>query len=343
MLVGVHVEEYPNSAPASPLVSVRIQTYRHVNYIAECLDRVLEQIAEFEYEVLVGEDDSDDGTREICLQYARRYPDKIRLFLHTRSNVVYIDGKPSGKFNFLYCLAQARGKYIALCDGDDYWNDRYKLQKQVEFLEREKGVVLSYHGAVRVDENGIDLNGGRPKKKRINGPPRTGDLTTRSGSMSMSSVMFRNVLEAREFPREFIRTPGGDRFLFSLLGLYGQAGYQGDEINPVARRVHREGMWSGKSRGEQLRHSMITRYWLAKFYSHRNLKEQADHFLKHYHQFQLKLLETSLERGEYREALRTLGYYLTSGLLTWRQSARNCLVLARGIRKGVSRGVHGAT
>ncbi|MFW5983501.1 MAG: glycosyltransferase, partial [bacterium] len=74
-------------------------------------------------------------TREICIEYAKKHPDKIRLFLHRRENVIIIGGQPTGRFNFLYNLKEARGKYIALCEGDDYWTDPHKLQKQVDFLE----------------------------------------------------------------------------------------------------------------------------------------------------------------------------------------------------------------
>jgi glycosyltransferase involved in cell wall biosynthesis len=93
------------------------------------------QKTNFEFEILLGEDDSNDGTRELCEDYAKRYPDKIRLFLHHRENNIKIGGQPTGRFNFLYNLHSSKGKYIALCEGDDYWTDPLKLQKQVDFLE----------------------------------------------------------------------------------------------------------------------------------------------------------------------------------------------------------------
>jgi glycosyltransferase involved in cell wall biosynthesis len=129
------VKENLNHVNQNPLVSVCVQTYKHVNYIKQCLDGILFQKTNFEFEILLGEDDSNDGTRELCVDYAKRYPDKIRLFLHHRENNIKIGGQPTGRFNFLYNLHSSKGEYIALCEGDDYWTDPLKLQKQLDFLE----------------------------------------------------------------------------------------------------------------------------------------------------------------------------------------------------------------
>ena len=140
------VEEYPNKAPENPLVSVCVQTYQHANYIRQCLDGILMQQTDFPFEILLGEDCSTDGTREICLEYAQKHPDKIRLFLHDRANNIAINGTPTGRFNFLFNLYTAQGRYVALCEGDDYWTDSLKLQKQVDFLEENKDYVLTVGG-----------------------------------------------------------------------------------------------------------------------------------------------------------------------------------------------------
>jgi len=131
----VPVREYSNQVNKKPVVSVCVQTYQHVNYIKDCLDGILMQKTTFPSEILLGEDASTDGTREVCIEYAEKYPKKIRLFLHHRKNNIKINGSPTGRFNFLYNLYSARGKYIAICEGDDYWTDPYKLQKQVDFLD----------------------------------------------------------------------------------------------------------------------------------------------------------------------------------------------------------------
>jgi len=119
-----------------PLVSVVIITYNHGEYISQAIEGALMQKTDFDYEILVGEDDSTDQTREICKKYAAQYPKKIRLFLNDRKNVIYINGLPTGRWNFINLLKNSTGKYIALCEGDDYWIDKYKIQRQYDFLEK---------------------------------------------------------------------------------------------------------------------------------------------------------------------------------------------------------------
>ena len=140
-----------------PLVSVCIQTYQHVEFIEQCLQGVLNQQTDFDFEIILGEDESSDGTREICTRYAHQYPQKIRLFKHERKNVIYIDGKPSGRYNLMHNLSQARGKYIALCEGDDYWTDPKKLQTQVNILQKKPGYALSFHNIHDLNDDTLDL------------------------------------------------------------------------------------------------------------------------------------------------------------------------------------------
>src|SRR6056297_1486245 len=151
----VPVQEFPNLVTEKPVVSVCVQTYRHVNYIRSCLNGILMQRTTYPFEILLGEDASDDGTRDICLDYARRYPDKIRLFLHHReTNIHMMDGRPSDYFNSLYNLYSSRGKYTAKCEGDDYWTDPFKLQKQVDFLEAHPEFGMVSTDVFVVDEKG---------------------------------------------------------------------------------------------------------------------------------------------------------------------------------------------
>lgn len=127
-----------------PLVSISIITYNQAEYISQAIEGALMQKTNFDYEILIGEDDSSDGTREICKKYAAKHPDKIRLFLNKRKNVIYVSGYPTGRRNMINNLKNARGKYIAFCEGDDYWTDSYKLQKQVDFLEANPDYGMVY-------------------------------------------------------------------------------------------------------------------------------------------------------------------------------------------------------
>lgn len=133
------VYEYPNRVDKNPVVSVCVMTYQQIDYIEACINGILDQKADFHFEILLGEDGSTDGTREICIEFAKANPDKIRLFLHTRDNNIKIGNQATSWFNYMHNLFQSNGKYFAICEGDDFWIDPFKLQKQVDFLEQHPG------------------------------------------------------------------------------------------------------------------------------------------------------------------------------------------------------------
>ncbi|MEM1327400.1 MAG: glycosyltransferase [Bacteroidota bacterium] len=142
------VEIYPNQTTSKkPIVTVCVFAYNHENYIAQCLDGVLMQQTDFDFVIYVGEDESTDSTRAICKEYADRYPEKIQLFLHDKRNKTIFNGRPCGKFNFMYLMLSVKTPYIALCDGDDYWTDPTKLQKQINFLQQNSDYSLCFHDA----------------------------------------------------------------------------------------------------------------------------------------------------------------------------------------------------
>ncbi|MGJ8648962.1 MAG: glycosyltransferase family 2 protein [Opitutaceae bacterium] len=167
----IPVEEYPNQVietSPEPMVSCVISTYRHASYIRQCLESVVNQITDFPFEVCVGEDASDDGTREICIEFAERYPERVRLFLHSRENNIKIDGVPTGRFQGIYTKYQCRGKYIATCEGDDYWIDQRKLQMQVDAMESDSRISLCGTRCLVKKETsgmGVDMVGAAGKKE----------------------------------------------------------------------------------------------------------------------------------------------------------------------------------
>lgn len=131
--------ELPNKVcevSPEPLVTVRTSTYQHGNFIKECIEGIINQKTNFQFEFIIGEDFSTDGTREIVFEYAKKYPNVIR--------VITADYNVGSKANGRRCIAASRGKYMAICEGDDYWTDPYKLQKQVDFLEANPEYVLTH-------------------------------------------------------------------------------------------------------------------------------------------------------------------------------------------------------
>jgi|AntRauTorckE5430_2_1112549.scaffolds.fasta_scaffold00043_32 glycosyltransferase involved in cell wall biosynthesis len=118
-----------------PKVSILVNTYQHGRLIEQCLQSLLAQETNFPYEIVIGEDGSTDGTLETCQTYAKKYPDIIRLFVRDQRKKVYLYGKATGKYNLLQTMLDGRGEYFAFCEGDDYWTDPLKIQKQADFMD----------------------------------------------------------------------------------------------------------------------------------------------------------------------------------------------------------------
>ena len=133
-------------APFIPKLSVVVLAYNHEKFLCQALDSVLSQEVDFDYEVIVGEDCSPDGTRRIVQAYAQRYPDRLRPLYQPRN----VGMGP----NFQACLAACRGQYIALLEGDDYWTDPRKLHKQVAWLDAHPDFSLCFHPVADLHEDG---------------------------------------------------------------------------------------------------------------------------------------------------------------------------------------------
>lgn len=112
-------------------------TYQHRRYIRKALDSILGQEVNFNYEIVIGDDFSTDGTREILIEYKNKYPDKIKLILNEQ--------RKGPVQNLLGIQKDIRGKYIALLEGDDFWTDNQKLQIQVDFLEQNESYSGVFH------------------------------------------------------------------------------------------------------------------------------------------------------------------------------------------------------
>ena len=123
---------------STPLVSIHCPTYKHEQYIRDCLEGFLSQKTTFPFEVLIHDDASPDATPEIIKEYAAKYPDIVKPILR-ETNIHSVPGHRSIK---LTNLERAQGKYVAFCEGDDFWCNPYKLQKQFDLLESNPDYVL---------------------------------------------------------------------------------------------------------------------------------------------------------------------------------------------------------
>jgi glycosyltransferase involved in cell wall biosynthesis len=142
--------------PALPLVSVLMITYNHAEYLAQAIEGVVSQQCDFPFELIIGEDASKDGTREIALEYQRRYPHLVRV-IYSASNV-------GMNANGQRTLDAARGEFVAFCEGDDYWCATDKLARQVAQIasDPEIGVVHTDWVRARKRADGWQVGWRRP-------------------------------------------------------------------------------------------------------------------------------------------------------------------------------------
>lgn len=223
-----------------PIVSVTVATYQHVNYIRKCLDGILMQKTTFPYEIILGEDGSIDGTQDICKEYAERFPDKIRLFIRDRKLSQYIgkDGKVT-RFNGIWNRMSSRGKYIAWCEGDDYWIDSLKLQKQVDFLECHYDYSMCFHNAIQKweSDNKEDVFAKITNRTYSGIEIFNKWIVPTASSMFRKEVIFTNIYRKAIVNSEFLF---GDNILFLCAAEMGNI-WGMEECMCVYRR-HKDGM-----------------------------------------------------------------------------------------------------
>ncbi len=212
-------------------VSVKIITYNHEKFIAQAIDSILMQKVNFDYEIVIGEDCSTDNTRDIVIDYQKRYPDKIRLLLPEKNL--------GARKNSNQTLRACQGEYVAWLEGDDYWTSPHKLQKQVDFLDNHLECAMCFHATTIVYEDG----GREPRNYR---PPNLKKFFTLedvliNNFIATGSVMFRGGLVV-ELPEEFSKLKMGDWPRHVLTAQYGKIGYI-DEIMGVYR-YHKGGVWT---------------------------------------------------------------------------------------------------
>lgn len=219
------------------LVSISCITYNHAPYIKECLDGFLNQKCEFNYEILIHDDSSTDGTKEIIENYHKKFPNVIKPILQKENQW----SKGVRGINIQFNFPRAKGKYIALCEGDDYWTDPYKLQKQVDFLEKNEDCNLVYH---RVNIKDQEKNVIYPellntKKEVIK--KNLSELALYGNFMHTPSVLFRNNLD---FKQEYFKGNVGDYILWFMNGVKGNFGYLPDIM--AVYRLSKNSTWGKK-------------------------------------------------------------------------------------------------
>jgi glycosyltransferase involved in cell wall biosynthesis len=225
-------------------------TYNHERYLEETLRGFLSQTTTFPFEILIHDDASTDRTQEIVRAWQLRYPTIIRSVLQTENQL------SKGRRGFDILFQQARGKYIACCEGDDYWIAPDKLQRQVEFLESHPEFSCAGHNYYLLDETQLTINAWDASRDVVVVEPR--DLMCVNRLFWWPTLVFRKTFN--EFPKERYLAPVGDQFLTSYLGTFGAGIYFEDLIGAV-RRLNMFSTWTPLSNLEKERRRV--RAWLA--------------------------------------------------------------------------------
>ena len=221
-----------------PLVSVSLITYNHEKFINQAIEGVLMQNVNFLYEIVLGEDCSVDKTRQIIKEYAENNPRRFKLILHEKN----VGAMANQKLVFESCI----GKYIALLEGDDYWTDPLKLQKQVDFLEQHKEYTMCFHEADVTNATNVFLR----KYNNIE-EDKDFDLTDliKSNNISTASVVFRGKI-IEMIPKLFYQLQIGDWGLYMINARNGKIRYLKDCMSVY--RQHKGGMWASLNHNDMV-------------------------------------------------------------------------------------------
>ena len=262
MLIASNTEEISSGDFVNePVVSVCMITYNHADFIDQALESVLQQQVDFSFGIVIGDDASTDDTLEIIKRYQSKYPDKIEILQSTKNL--------GGRINFIRTLQACRGKYIALLEGDDYWNDPLKMQKQVDFLESHPQCALCFTNVrVEYDSNTLESHLSYAENAKsaqddyiqiIKTPEPITDINdlVKGNYIHTPGVLFKNWIKAEGLPSYMLDVSIGDWPLHMFTALQGNIHYMPDVM--AVYRVHDNGLWSMKSR-TQRQHMSLMQY-----------------------------------------------------------------------------------
>ncbi len=277
-----------NAGTSSPLASICCRTYNLENFVAQALDSFLMQETDFPFEIVIDDDFSTDGTADVIRKYVDKFPSIVKANLRVENVGL--------RKNFVENMQRAKGKYIALCDGDDYWTDPLKIQKQVDFLEKNDAYVLTYTAMETFHENGT------PERVvgSSNNDKTSLEIQQHRLNTGSCTVCFRNIDIIKNYPFEYHCSPSNDHFLYSLLGAYGKGKFLKD-IKPAQYRLHSDGDYTGKTEEERRTLHQQTDYALYLYHQRAGNKSLSEYF------FRNVVISSIEERGKWYYIKKVLG------------------------------------
>lgn len=289
------------------MVSINCTTYNQESYIADAVESFLMQKTNFKYEILIHDDASTDNTRSIIKKYEKQYPDIIKPIYQEENK--YSKGI---KVNYEYNFKRSKGKYIALCEGDDYWTDPYKLQKQVDYMESNPECTLCMHmvEAVNADTK-QSLRFIRPYD--YNKICSTEEMMMGGGGFVGTNSLLFPKKAFKNAPKFYLNSPVGDYPLQIFLTYKGYAYYMDENMS--AYRVNANNSWSRRmlnvSNEKKIQHMDKIDKMLDEFniYSNREY-ENTINKLKNRNEFRRELMKGNLKKlkqHEYKQFYLQLG------------------------------------
>ncbi len=260
--------EVCGGAVHSCMVSVSCITFNHGRYLRQALNSFLSQKTDFPFEILIHDDASTDDTIDIIREYAEKYPDIIRPMYEEQNQYSQGISNISGVFNF----PRARGKYIAMCEGDDYWTDDLKLQKQVDIMEAHPEYSLCTHAAAIVSEDGAfrSENSIRPFEKSRELTRE--EFISKKTNVPTASMLFRTEY-AKRLPKWYYDCPVGDIPLQLFMAENGGIYYIDEEMS--AYRTGGSGSW-GETMDDASKRAAFINRWEKHYAAMKTLYEAFD-------------------------------------------------------------------
>jgi glycosyltransferase involved in cell wall biosynthesis len=260
-----------HNTTSEPLVAVWVLTYNHEAFVERALLSILEQQTSFKVKIFVCDDCSKDATALKIKQIQDRNPEQIHFIANDKN----IGPTKNAFLQYERCF-QSGAKYIAMLEGDDFWDDPKKLQIQVDHLEQHPETCVVWHDYTFIDQAGLPLDPAPLKGSLRN---YTKQELRKITSIKTLTVCYRNVMDS--MPQDFFNCPNGDTFLFSMLGQFGGATFL-PQISPAKYRVHHGGLWSEtKSRQRDLL-ALKSYLSIAGYYAQLKDSETVNYYIDRY-------------------------------------------------------------
>jgi glycosyltransferase involved in cell wall biosynthesis len=314
--------EHSEIDPAPPLVDVVLISYNHENFIGQAIESVLSQQTTFKFRLLIGDDCSTDNTQAIIRSYAEKNPGRISPLLEAMHR-----GLESPDRVGFRALLTTTAKYVAMLDGDDYWTDANKLQKQVDFLEGHPDFAICFHNARMIYQDSV-----REPANYV--PANFRDVSLCEdlfigNFIPTSSVVFRRAL-LNELPEWYPTMGIGDWPLHILNAQHGKIGY----LNALMAgyRVHDRGAWSA---GNFINNGLEVIRMLDKFDTYLDFRYRSQ-IRAARAEWYYALAETAYQQGKMDDCRSFLSKHLDQGG-TWPANRRTLSLFLRARQPGVYR------